>query len=102
MTAKPMFDEHFRRDLHSKMTSNGVSPARVTQVVDLACHAAEEAAKRLSAICATAPDLGIHAAAMEIGLQLAADHMAHKAKQLHALGKAWGAPQRRSEFEVNS
>jgi spermidine synthase len=97
-----MFDEEFRRDLHDMMTNNGVSSARVAQVIDLACHAAEEAAKRLSVICASAPDLGIHAAAMEIGLQLAADHMAHKAKQLHALGRVWGAPQRRSEFEVNS
>lgn len=101
MTTEPLFDHAFRRDLHNLLTGNGAAPARASQIVDLACHAAEAAIFRFAEVCKAAPDLGIRASATEIGLQLAATHMAEKARELHGFGKRMGVPQRAGNFEVS-
>lgn len=88
-----LFPEEMRRQVRQSLNAAGQDPARTDQVVDLACQAADRAAKAFAETLSLAPDGAIGLSVAEIGAQLIRHHFDGIFQAVHRIDVTTGVPQ---------
>lgn len=94
------YDASVRQQLRDALLVNNVAPSRVDVIVDLACHAADQAETALMAVIRSAADFGQGAMALEISLQLAQSRFGAIFDRTRSLGQEMGLPSYSAEVEI--
>lgn len=84
------YDETFRRELRALVAEGGATTSQTAEVVDVACHAAEECVAALIRLTEGAATGGVRLVATELALQLARDRLDFLLKDLRHLSDLFG------------
>lgn len=90
-TPEPTSREKFRANLREQCLAGGMAVETVDETIDLAMHAADEAAATISRICDTSTNPAVSLQALPMALQLVSQQTADAAKEIMGLMKASGA-----------
>ncbi|GEM_PF-3953268 len=87
---KSSYDEAFRRELRALVSKGGGTTSQTAEVVDVACHAADECVAALIRLTEGAATSGVRLVATELALQLAHDRLDFLLKDLQRLSLLFG------------
>lgn len=93
------YDEAERRKMRSLLVTHGTSADRAAEIVDLACHAAEQSVKTLHRLIEPGADAGLRLAATGLALELTQSQLGFQLERLVLLGQlfSFNAPSTKME-----
>lgn len=98
---KTLYDEAFRRELRALVGKGGGATSQTSEVVDVACHAADECVAALLRLTEGAATSGVRLVATELALQLAHDRLDFLLKDLRHLSNLFGFTRSSAKASTN-